>query len=456
MQKMMMRHSNVRPAFRAVVFFLGVLVAFGACKKPEDNVGLDILDPADALGVTQTDTISIQTYSLPDDSVRTSNLSRNMVGSFLDPDFGLVETSTYTQIRLSTNNVGEGQLPIDLEVDSIILSLGYTFGDPWYGQPDEQTFAVYEVDEEIILDTTYYATDVLAVLSENLIEPGMEAQTPDTNAITVVDGDTLLPQLRIRLKDDLGRRFLDAWGSPDLVDNDAFLQFFKGLYVTTENAGQAPDEGAALQFDMLSVNSKVTLYYRNIVVGEEDTLAYDFEIDQQAARFTHVTLDHAQAPMPIVEQALGDTTIGQELFFVQSGQGVRGAIYFPYLEHLLDSGWTAVAKAELIIPVLEPTNDKWTPPSSLFIFRKSETGGDLFLPDQFELNNNIGGIYNEDDKEYRFNISRYVQQVLNGTLENAPLELAPANRGVSVARGELMGPQNIDRQARLIITFTEL
>lgn len=455
MDKMVSRNFR-RPLSRAVVLLLGVIVGFSACKKPEDNVGLDILDPADTLGLVISDTATLNTYSLADDSVRTNNLSRNLVGSFLDADFGFVQTSTYTQIRLSTNNVGDGENPMDLELDSIVLSLTYEFGDPWYGQTDPQTFAVYELDEDLLTDTTYYAHDVINTLNDNLVFPGDEVQSPDTGLVVVVGEDTLLPQIRIRLKDELGQRFLNEWGGPNVEDNENFLAFFKGIHITTENVGQAPDQGAALHFDMLDANSKVTLYYRNTLPGEEDTIAYNLDIDEQSARFTRVELDHSQAPTQAVYQALMDTTIGQELFYVQSGQGVRGRIQFPHIMRYLDPERRALAKAELIIPVKAPANSAWEPPTTLFVFRTGDDGGDLFIPDQFELSNHVGGVYDEDEEEYRFNITRYLQQVLNGTLENDGLHFVPSNRGVSVARVELMGQENLERQAKLVLTFTRL
>lgn len=452
----MMKRSNVRPLYRAVVFFLGIVLVFSACKKPEDNIGLEALDPADALGVTSTDTTSVITYSMPDDSVRTSSLSRNMVGSFNDPTFGTVNTSTYVQLRLSSNNVGEGILPTDLELDSLVLSLAYDFDDPYYGNLHEQEFVVFELAEDMIADTVYYSKDIIGVFPSDLIQFKKNRFVPDPVNPVVVGGDTLLPQMRIRLTDELGRRFLDQWGSMNLESNDEFLQFFKGLHILTNNGVQAPNQGAALHFDMLDANTKATLYYRDNTSGTEDTLAYDFDIDDKSARFTRVEQYYDQALWPIVEQHLADISTGQELFFIQSGGGLRGIINFPYLMDHNDTIRKAVAKAELIFPVKEPFNAAWYPPTSLFVFRKTENGTDAFLPDQFEQLYGIGGVYDEDNKEYRFNITRYIQQVLNGTLENTGVDIVAGNRGVSVARAELMGPENLDRSTKLILTFTEL
>ena len=453
---MMMKRSNERPIYRAVVFFLGLVMVFSACKKPEDNIGLEALDPADALGVIWTDTSSVVTYSMLDDSVRTSSLSRNMIGSFNDPAFGTVNTSTYVQLRLSTNNVGEGILPTDLQLDSLVLSLAYDFDDPYYGNLQEQELVVFELAEDMIPDTAYYSKDVIGVIPSDIIKVKKNRFVPDPVSPVVVDGDTLLPQMRIRLTDDLGRRFLDQWGSVNLESNDEFLQFFKGLHILTNNGVQSPNEGAALHFDMLDANTKATLYYRDNTSGTEDTLAYDFDIDDKSARFTRVEQYYDQALWPIVEQHLADISTGQELFFLQSGGGLRGVINFPYLMEHNDTIRKAVSKAELVIPVKEPFNAAWYPPTSLFVFRKTDSGTDAFLPDQFEQFNGIGGVFDEDNREYRFNITRYIQQVLNGTLENTGINIVAGNRGVSVARAELMGQENLDRSAKLILTFTEL
>lgn len=115
------------------MLLFGLFAAEG-CKKPEDDLGLSVLDPADTLGTVRTDTVSIVAWTRIADSVQTSALSSNEIGSYLDPQFGRVTTGTVTQLRLSVNDVG----PADesLVCDSLVLSLAYSTVDPYYGTLD--------------------------------------------------------------------------------------------------------------------------------------------------------------------------------------------------------------------------------------------------------------------------------------------------------------------------------
>ena len=66
--------------------FVGL--ALGACRKPETDLGLDLVDDRDPLGVTSTDTLTLLAYAEPEPPVRTSALSRNVLGSYLDRELG--------------------------------------------------------------------------------------------------------------------------------------------------------------------------------------------------------------------------------------------------------------------------------------------------------------------------------------------------------------------------------
>src|SRR6186713_1352319 len=109
------------------------LLATTGCEKPEDGLGIDLLPPGDPLLAVEMDTATLVAWTVPEDPVRTSNLSRCLLGSYLDDRFGLVSTSLVTQVRLSTNNVGAGQDNSGLICDSLVLSLVYDPSGYGYG-----------------------------------------------------------------------------------------------------------------------------------------------------------------------------------------------------------------------------------------------------------------------------------------------------------------------------------
>lgn len=427
---------------------LGLLFTTG-CKKPEDDLGLSLLDPADTLGTVRVDTNSITAWAHADEAVRTSMLSANLVGAYGDDVFGIVRTGTASQLRLSVNNVGPANA--GLECDSLVLSLAFMPVDPVYGDLDPQLIRVYRLTQDLVADSIYNSDHVPAFDAEDLVENGPLTFTPSPEQGPVVGGDTLLPQLRILLSRNLGNELLSHWGQPTLADNASFLSWFKGLVVMPDVAGQPPLQGGVWRFNLLSGASKMTLYYHD-ADGVGST--FDFIFGSGSIRYSFVEFDHEAATEPGLPALLADSTLGQDKIYVQALGGLRAQLQFPFLEEYANSPYRALAKAELIVPVDGNFHETYLPPDQLFAFRRSDDGTDLLVPDQIAGQGAVGGFYDNERNEYRFNLTRWVQGVINGTYPNTGLALVPGSSGVSVNRVRLAGPANGDRPMRMVLTFT--
>jgi hypothetical protein len=444
-------HSK-RPAI-AGILLLAILpfVVMSGCKDPDEDLGLDLL-PGDPLGL-MVDTLELRAYTVQDSAVRTSALSRNLLGSYLDAEFGLVKAGVVTQLRLSANNIGSGQNSAELVADSLVLALAFDGINYVYGNLNPQVFEVYELDEDLSIDSAYKSNRLPLVLTEdlNLRRGGRMTPQPLTNP--VIGGDSLVPQLRIPLSQELAQRFLSAFGTADMQDNTAFLQFFKGLYVKVNNGTQLPFEGGVLYFNLLSSASKATLYYRNVVTAPTEQRSLDLLINQNCVRYTTMEHDRQQAYSSDLQNALADTTTNAAATYVQALGGLRTIIRVPDLMDLAGEG-RVLSKAELVVPVKGSFYPSHLPPSQLFIFRKDADNKDVFLPDQLNGIGAIDGTYRASERAYRFNITRYVQQVLNGTLPNSRLALVSSSNGVSANRVVLAGPVDGTAPMKLRLTFT--
>ncbi|HMN04466.1 MAG TPA: DUF4270 family protein [Flavobacteriales bacterium] len=439
------------PAFTVRAAIAGVLVLALAtgCKKPEDAIGLSLLDPADTLGTTRIDTVGIRTWPHADQPVRTSQLSTNEVGSYVDDVFGPVVAGTAMQLRLSLNNVG----PADggAACDSLILSLAYISLDPIYGDLDPQVVRVFRLEEDLKMDSLYKSDRQPVRGAQDLVDGAPRLFTPSPLQGPVVGGDTLKPQLRIPLDPAFGNELLSQWGQPTMADNASFLEWMKGVVVAADNPGQAPLQGGVWRFNLLDGASKMTLYYHT---GAGEPRSFDFIMGSNSVRYSFVAFDHGAASVPGLAAALADSTLGQVETYVQALGGLRTEVRFPYLEQFRGSALQALAKAELTVPVAGDFHDTYAPPGQLFIFRKAEDGGDLLVPDQVAGQGMVGGAYDNTRKEYRFNITRWVQGVINGTYPNTGLALVAGNNGISVNRVRLAGPDHPDLPMKLVLTFT--
>ncbi|HRH37439.1 MAG TPA: DUF4270 family protein, partial [Flavobacteriales bacterium] len=138
------------------------------CRKPDPDIGQDLL-PGDPLG-TVVDTTALHAFTFADTSIRSNGLSRQLLGSYLDPQFGTVNVGLVTQLRLSASNIGQAMSDTSgLVADSMVLSLAFDGAFYGYGNLNEQVFEVHELSEALSLDSSYRTDRVPAHFSEDLV-----------------------------------------------------------------------------------------------------------------------------------------------------------------------------------------------------------------------------------------------------------------------------------------------
>ncbi|MCC6600398.1 MAG: DUF4270 family protein, partial [Crocinitomicaceae bacterium] len=260
------------------------LLFLSACQKPEQTIGSDLLPADDELSAFQTDTITILCSVEKEDSVRMDELSSALLGSYSDPVFGRTKASLCTQIRLSSSSA---DFPENFEIDSVVLSLVYANHD-YYGTLHPQYFSVYEMSEDLSVDSVYYSNRQPHHTGDNLILPGKEVYEIHPDEKVPVAGDTLIPQLRLQLSTETGQKLL-APSDPSVLNSDAnFRTYFKGLYIDPIywNA-------AIVNYNLADPGSKLTVYYRDLDNTEPDTTRYDFVITSDCARYSYMSHDYA-------------------------------------------------------------------------------------------------------------------------------------------------------------------
>lgn len=406
------------------IYFISLL----GCKKESNTIGLGVHPPEDKINVNFSDTTTLSVFTVCDDSVSSSNLSLNLLGSYIDPVFGDSKVEFLTQIRLPSDNVNFGN---DLTVDSLILYLDYS---GYYGDTTtQQEIKVYELIKDINDTTTYYSnfnvnefydTDELAYVSY------LPKPNDSVFAITFTNS-TFIEKINLLFSD-----------STNPVDNEAFLNIFKGLYISTDKVFS---NGAIIYYNLLSSESKMTLYYN-------DSLSYDFVIDNECARINLFEHDYSSTSF---YTHINDTTFEDSVVYIQSMGGVKAKIKFPFISNWLDSCAISINKAELVIKVENNTTDVYAPPSKLLLTEIiDDEGGIALLDDQFVSEDYFDGNYDSESKTYKFNIARYIQQLIDGK-EDFGLYLFPADNRVSANRAVLTSGKHSNKM-KLLITYSKL
>ncbi|MEN8224537.1 MAG: DUF4270 domain-containing protein [Bacteroidota bacterium] len=433
------------PGFFTAFIILSLL--FIACNKKPDQVGLGLQPVTAELSVVFDNSTGLLSHSIREDSVRTdvNAIQTGMVGSFMDPVFGRTSAEIFTQFRLSENGHHFGTNPV---FDSLVLSLHYSgfYGDSM----SEQTVRVFELDTDMNPDTTYYSNQTI---KHDKDEIGLLTFTPKPGDSVMVGDKRYAPQLRIKLSEAFGQSLIEA-DSGVFNDNENWLEFMKGVRITADDVSA---DGGIMLFDMFAVNTAMTIYYRT---GDpQDTLSFTFLNNNNCARFSaYDHNDYLEASADVRAQLAGDTSSGQELFYLQGMGGVKAQIRLPDIHDLFADSAVAINEAKLIFNIYDDGSELAAPPN-LGLAKIDEEGNYVPLPDATEVSSYYGGYLNEAKTQYFFRISRHVQQVLTGESSNDPLVLLASGASFRANRVILYGSDSLingDKKMSLNITYTKV
>jgi hypothetical protein len=415
-----------------------------SCKK-EGSIGLEDQLNETGIGVGKHDTSSIVVWTVKDDTLVSSNYVRNQLGELIDPVFGETRATIAFHATLSKNNVSFGTNPT---LDSIVMVMGY-IGDAtqrFYGDTNSVfSISVAQLDETISNDSIYYSNKKYKTKAGVVGSIRYRPNPKDSIIIqNIIDGkkDTVMkvyPQIRIKLDDNFGKELLAKSGQVDLSDNTAFLNAYKGFYLTAKNLS---GNGGVMSFDLTNANrSYVILYYKNTT----DTSNFIFNINSVAANVNHYEHDYSNTK---VQYQFADSVQGQQNVYAQSLAGTRVRIRFPNLELRKDSNKIAINKAELIIPIETGSDSKFAPISTLSLKARRKGSNTEYLISS--------GVYNATKKQYTIEMTKTVQQFILNKLDFQALYLEDASKQIRANRSVLNGPKHPSKPIRLAISYSKL
>jgi hypothetical protein len=432
-----------------------ILSVITACNDRND-LGLEILPGSDLINVKNVvvkDDISAFTFS--EEGIVTSGTNKNLLGSMKDPVFGSTTVNFATQFRLrSFPDFGDNPT-----VDSTKLFLYYkvVYGDTI----TPHQFKVYELEEGLSDEVDYTQDiDLKAMASDQLLG---ELQYTPKIVIDSTSQDTSYQLITIPLDNSLGEKLATA-DSLDLVTNDVFLNYFKGLYIESEKVTSG--EGSLLTLEASASStfqgSALVVYYdndENQAKESPDTLSQAFVITQYSVRANNIQHDYIDAPfLPNLNQENEQ----EENIYVQPMGGIKSRILITDLEGWKDSVNTAINKAELVFHVDTIASDieNFAPPGQLLL-TYVDTEGNERLPVDYYFNPLFYGGFLYEDHTYRFNITQHLQQIIDVTdpsadnyVGNQGFYLTTGQRSDFANRVVLEGAQE-ENGIQLLITYSK-
>lgn len=426
-----------------ILYSLVLSIGLLSCNDP-NTVGFEVQPESDHPNLTFSDTVTLQTEVYLADSAITYSLGVNtlstaLIGSMYDAEVGQSTANLYAQLNPSI-------LSPDLDsasFDSLVLTFAYK---SFYGDSTtQQTFTVYEMNESLSKDSTYYSNQTF-VTKPTVIGTSTLSFSPNTSVILGVD--TLAPHLRIKLDATFGQTLFDnIKGNNWLSSKETFLSNMKGVNVqcTGINSG-----GGIITYNPNTDFSGMTLYYTDTSSGSAQPKNIAF-LMSDVARSNHFVHDYTLSavgnifPKPSPDKA-----------YIQAMAGLRTKVTFPYLNSLKAIMPIAINKAELVVTLEPGSTSSLAASSSLNFARVDSAGNLLFTTDQITETANFGGTLSNNT--YRFNIARYIQQLINGDITNDGFYLLPSFSGTSAYREVIGGGANASPslKLKLQLTYTKL
>jgi len=433
--------KNRQFALTSIAIVATVAIVFSACRKINDatNLGGDLIPPIDNITTFET-FLDIETDNLVfPDTTKVLYNDDLMVGHITnDPEFGgthgdayfnIVPANTFLNPFTNKDSV--------VAIDSVVLSLSYqdSYGDTTLGS--FQTFRVYEIAQNAgFNDTTFYKyshPDFLTTGPELGFKTFDISKLDDSILHVRKKGDTTKNAnvIRIPLTNQIGERFklFDTTNTSNggFRNDSIFKTLFRGFAIKSDNSGNAltyfsPTDNA---------KTKLIIYFRLKRSGGV--------IDTTSTEFYHLSNGQAnivsRAPGGNWNAYLNNGIPSDDKVYLQSIPGSYAQLKIPGLSTFNNA---VIHRAEIIAtPLRTPASDKtFTQPLALYLDRINNAGDTAstfdvdqalswtFIPtDPFNYNfTSFGGI-RKADSTYRFNISRYVQNLITTKNTNYTLRL---------------------------------
>ena len=301
----------------------------------------------------------ISAYNEEINSVQTNNLSIYKLGTYEDPVFGTSRATMLTQLTLQESNHDFGQQP---EIDSVVMTLPYFSNrinatttedqnefelDSIFGQGTFQISilesnqflrAINPGDEGNFEETQVYYSDQLneflpnintgnPIFTSNPITPvnATKSQVLIDEKTDEADTSSVSPRIRLKLPVDFfERKILSKAGEEELLSNQNFVNYFRGIYIKADQLGTEP---VMAMFDLNQDDAGITIHYRSKrntnPAGAEEDLTETF--NEFNLNFSGIKTNLYENDNP-VDLSNPDTANGDENLYFQGGQGSIGVL----------------------------------------------------------------------------------------------------------------------------------
>lgn len=384
-----------------------------SCER-QDNVytaGKSWVNPQSRL--VMIDTLTMKTSTVIMDSVVSSGKSKILIGSIKDSSFGKIESSSFFELVPKSYSINTQNKPV---FDSIVMYL--TYNDHYYGDT-LKTFKldVYPIESRIKLNNDGHLYNTSKTKYNNLSIGSASFKPRPKKDSTYV---------RLPLDRSYGESIFNLLKSKDAMDQEYFLNFFKGLAIVPSS-----DNNALLRFGIdpnyvikkgeKNISTLVRLFYHTTSENGTDPVLQTLDINPNIKhQYNKISYDFSGSELQKLtpKTPIASVDIGHKSMMI-SGIGVYTKVEFPYLKsiHNLFTNYKLLYANLYLSPVAAYQSKLYYQPKQAFYYLGSKnnsivsgftdsSGSDIpaLLTNESEFNK---------DHAYVFPLANFVNNTMN-------------------------------------------
>ncbi len=433
---------------KLLYFIAGAFILLNACKKKSDNIVLPDQIGNDAIEPFSTDTFTLLTSSIREDSILSNLLPYKLLGAMNDPNFGLSKANLYSQFTITSLLQSLNADP-NSKVDSVVLTIRLTSATAVYGNlASIQSLEVHELNQDFpssanpIYSNLGLSYDPTAIATYN-------GSLNFSDSIDIRESNNSLkiaPSIRLKLSTAFANKLFTA--PTGTYSNDAtFKNFFKGIAIIAKS-NPSSSEGGIIALTPDNIYSRIAIYYN-------DSMQYNLNM---AGSRSFSEYQIVNQPNAIVNQKT-NSNLDYNQVYLQSMTGAKVKITMPYLENLAKDKNIIIHKAELIVnPLGGSFNTNYYLPQRLLVLQPDDNGYSIAIPDLFttRFNGNLTA-----NNNYVLNVTEFLQFQLNNykannTLKNVLHLVIPSSDPIAPSRMIIDAQKATPRKISLKITYSKL
>jgi hypothetical protein len=411
------------------LWYAGLLLLTGiwlfACQSGNLDVGQSIINPQE-LQIQSIDSVTIQTSTvMRADSFPTTNDPDLVLGQWKDAQTGKLAVRTFIGFDYAANSLNT-QTPTTLQVDSLVLELGYSFV---YGDTTS-TFDVslYNLSKPLV-SQLYYSNNSVSFDTKSYFQKTVIPQPLSRTR-----------QVRFRFSDAVAQDLFNKLTNGEISDATTFSEFLPGFAMasnSTQNtfvgfSSSSTGSSTGTTTAPTSMTSGLRLYYHNTDINNTaSALLFPvsaLHFSQLQKDLSGTVLSALQARSSSVSSRLTDNTS-----FVALGSGLQTRIEFPFLGNFDRPDQFADLNSALLVvgPIRRDFRDNFSPPNQLALYFTNNQNDILptAVPGGTAGVTSAIASYGYDPNAlilsdfYTFDLTYYIGQIIKRKLSNQPMLL---------------------------------